>query len=131
MKKNFVLLVCSVLCGCGDNSLVGKCLPNERSITTTEQSGQIIETKITDSLLCGCFETLESTEPQFIMSREEFSFEHSYSESVNKNFEDADGAIIKSAYTTRTVTVSDDDVKSQISSDKNCDTQCTQLCKQK
>ena len=73
MKKAFVLMLV-FLCAC-DNGTVGKCLTNERSVTTTEQDGTIIETTTIDTLLCGCFENKKSNEPYFIIPTDEFSFQ--------------------------------------------------------
>ena len=75
MKKICLLMLCFGLTACDNSTIVGKCLPNERSTTTTEQNGKIVETTTTNTLLCGCFENIESSEPLFMISKETFSFQ--------------------------------------------------------
>ena len=74
MKKICCLLVvCFGLSACDNNTIVGKCLPNEKSTTTTEQNGKVIESKTIVKYMCGCFENKESNLPDFAPSKEEFS----------------------------------------------------------
>ena len=80
MKKVFVLPVLLCLCACDNNTIVGKCLTNRTSTTTTEQDRQVVETKVTNFLLCGCFKDSKSKDPAFMIPEEEFVFKAEGSE---------------------------------------------------
>lgn len=75
MKKLLLLSLCLVVAACDNGGFMGKCLPNERTITTTEENGRVVEVSKTHLLLCGCFDNNESEIPNFMISKEEFSFE--------------------------------------------------------
>ncbi len=75
MKKLLLLSLCLVVAACDNGGFIGKCLPNERTITTTEENGQVVEVSKTHLLLCGCFDNNELDTPNFMISKEEFSFE--------------------------------------------------------
>jgi len=80
MKKLLLLSLCFVVAACDNGGFIGKCLPNERTITTTEENGQVVEVSKTHLLLCGCFDNNQfdnnqSEVPNFMISKEEFSFE--------------------------------------------------------
>ena len=122
MKKLFVLPVLLCLCACDSNTIVGKCLQNERTTTTTEQNGKIIKTSTKDLFLCGCFDSIESDIPQFMISKEEFSFEISNTETLNEIEDSVE-------YTQRTTTDVITDGATQKSADKACNKKCTKLCK--
>ena len=104
MKKLFILPVLLCLCACDNNTIVGKCLVNRSTTTTTEQDEKNIGTTITEFLLCGCFDDIKSKEPTFVFSEDEFLFESTYSFASN------DSEITKP-------------------DNKQCDKQCTKLCK--
>lgn len=104
MKKICLLILCFGLVAC-DNGIVGKCLPNNSTISTTEQDGKVIGTKTTVRYICGCFENKESDLPDFGPSNEEFSFETTDTKTVN-DVERVDGA------------------------NKVCDKQCTKWCRE-
>ena len=118
MKKLYILPVLFCLCACDNNTIVGKCLPNERTVTTTEQNGKIIKTSTTELFLCGCFDNVESDTPQFMISKEEFSFKTSDTETINEIEESVE-------YTERTTTntITDNTIN------KSCNKECTKLCK--
>ncbi len=118
MKKLFILPVLLCLCACDNNKIVGKCLPNERTITTTEQNGKTIKTSTTELFLCGCFDSAESDTPQFMISKEEFSFKTSDTETINEIEESVE-------YTERTTT----NTITDNTTNKSCDKKCTKLCK--
>ena len=122
MKKLLILPILLCLCACDNNTIVGKCLPNERTTTTTEQNGKIIKTSTKDLFLCGCFDRVESDAPQFMISKEEFSFEISNTE-TSAEIEDS------VEYTQRTTTDTITDSTTQQIADKSCDKKCTKLCK--
>jgi hypothetical protein len=71
------LLLCFGLTACGNNGIIGKCLPNNSTVSTTEQDGKVIENEITVRYICGFFENKESDLPNFGPSTEEFLFETS------------------------------------------------------
>lgn len=123
MKKSCVVF-CLLLTACDNRGIVGKCFPYERSITTVEHDGKIIETKTTDKLLCNCFENQESDVLKFVISKEEFSFENSYSETLNKKSDEF-------VYITKTVTASVDNTNLNLDKDDVCNKQCTKLCRKK
>ena len=75
MKKLLLLSLCLVVAACDNGGFIGKCLPNERTITTTEENGQVVEVSKTHLLLCGCFVNNQSEVQNFMISKEEFSFE--------------------------------------------------------
>ncbi len=104
MKKLFILPILLCLCACDNNKIAGKCLTNRSTITTTEQDGKKISTTITEFLLCGCFDDIKSEKPTFVFSEDEFLFESSYS------FVSNDSEITKH-------------------DNRQCDKQCTKLCK--
>ena len=118
MKRLYVLPVLLCLCACDNNTIVGKCLPNERTVTTTEQNGKIIKTSTAELFLCGCFDNVESDTPQFMISKEEFSFKISNAETINEIEESLE-------YTehTTTNTITDNTIN------KSCNKKCTKLCK--
>lgn len=118
MKKLLILPILLCLCACDNNTIVGKCLPNERTTTTTEQNGKIIKTSTKDLFLCGCFNRVEFDTPQFMISKEEFSFEISNTETLNEIEDSVE-------YTERTTT----DNATSKSADKSCNKKCTKLCK--
>lgn len=120
MKKLFILPVLLCLCACDNNKIVGKCLPNERTITTTEQNGKTIKTSTTELFLCGCFDSAESDTPQFMISKEEFSFEISNTETLNEIEDSVE-------YTERTTTDTITDNATQ--KNTSCNKKCTRLCK--
>lgn len=120
MKKLFLIL-CFVLTACDNNSVVGKCLLNGRSYQTTEQNGKLIETKINSIFVCGCFETQESTTPDFMIPKDYFLFETSRTGNIEQTTENIE-------CTTITDTISIDKSESQINTNKACDTDCTKLC---
>ena len=122
MKKLFILPVLLCLCACDNNKIVGKCLPNERTITTTEQNGKTIKTSTTELFLCGCFDSTESGTPQFMISKEEFSFEISNTETLNA-IEDS----VEYAERTTTDTITDN--ATQKNTNTSCNKKCTRLCK--
>ena len=118
MKKLYVLPVLLCLCACDNNTIVGKCLPNERTVTTVEQNGKIIKTSTAELFLCGCFDNVESDTPQFMIAKEEFSFKTSDTETINEIEESVE-------YTERTTTntITDNTIN------KSCNKECTKLCK--
>ena len=120
MKKLYVLPVLLCLCACDNNTIVGKCLPNERTVTTTEQNGKIIKTSTAELFLCGCFGNIESDTPQFMISQEEFSFKISNIETINEIEESVE-------YTERTTT----NTITGNTVNKSCDKKCTKLCKKR
>lgn len=121
MKKLYVLPVLLCLCACDNNTIVGKCLPNERTVTTTEQNGKTIKTSTVELFLCGCFDDVESDTPQFMISKEEFSFKISNAETINEIEESVE-------YTEHTTTNTITDSATSKSTDKSCNKQCTKLC---
>ena len=107
MKKLYVLPVLLCLCSCDNTTIVGKCLPNERTVTTiTEQNGETIKTSTTELFLCGCFDNVESDTPQFMISKEEFLFKISNAETINE-----------------IETITENTIN------KTCNKKCTKLCK--
>ena len=122
MKRLFVLPVLSCLCACDNSTVVGKCLQNERTITTTEQNGKIIKTSTTELFLCGCFDSAESDVPQFMISKEEFSFEISDTITLNEIEDSVE-------YTEHTTTDVITDGATQKSANKSCNKKCKKLCK--
>lgn len=105
MKKLFILPILLCLCACDNNKIAGKCLTNRSTITTTEQDGKkLVQTTVTEFLLCGCFDDIKSEEPTFVFSEDEFLFESTYSFASN------DSEIAKP-------------------DNRQCDKQCTKLCK--
>ena len=120
MKKLCCLPVLLCLCACDTDTIVGKCLPHERTVTSIEQNGKIVKTSTVESFICGCFENIESDTPQFAISTDEFSFETSDTLTAN---ESNDSAI----YTER-ITKEDISGDTKIT-DKSCNKQCTKLCK--
>ena len=122
MKKLCVLPVLFCLCACDNNTIVGKCLPNEKITTTTEQNGKTIKTSTTELFLCGCFDNIESDTPQFMISKEEFSFEISNTETINEIEESVE-------YTEHTTTDTITDNTTQKNTDTNCNKKCTKICK--
>lgn len=122
MKKLLILPVLLCLCACDNNPVVGKCLPNERTITTTEQDGKIIKTSTTELFLCGCFDSTESDAPQFMISKEEFSFEISNTETLNEIEDSVE-------YTERTTTDTITGNATQKNADASCNKKCTKVCK--
>jgi len=124
MKKILLLLLpIMTLAACDNNKIVGKCLPNERTTTITEQNGKKIETSITELFLCGCFQNQDTALPDFIISKDEFSFETTNTESTN----DIEDSI---EYTKRITTESIPNTTTQ-KANKNCDKKCTKLCNKK
>ena len=119
-------MLCFGLIACVDNTIVGKCVPNTSSTTTTEQNGKVIETKTTIKYICGCFENKESDLPDFGPSNEEFSFETTDKKTVN-NVERVDGVEYK--YTEKTETVEISEAESKSYANKVCDKRCTKWCK--
>lgn len=116
MKKILLLLLpIMTLAACDNNKIVGKCLPNERTTTITEQNGKKIETSITELFLCGCFQNQDTALPDFIISKDEFSFEIINTESTN-NITDS------TEYIKQTT---------KQKANKNCDKKCTKLCNKK
>ncbi len=126
MKKICLLMLCFGLSACDDNTIVGKCVLNTSSTTTTEQNGKVIETKTTIKYICGCFENKESDLPDFGPSNEEFSFETTDKKTVN-NVERVDGVEYK--YTEKTETVEISEAESKSYANKVCDKRCTKWCK--
>lgn len=122
MKKLFILPVLLCLCACDNNKIVGKCLLNERTITTTEQNGKTIKTSTTELFLCGCFDSAESDTPQFMISKEDFSFEISNTETLNEIEDSVE-------YTERTTTDTITDNATQKNTNTSCNKKCTRLCK--
>ena len=118
-------MLCFGLIACDNNTIVGKCLPNTSSITTTEQNGKVIETKTTVRYMCGCFENKESDLPNFGPSTEEFSFETADKETM-QDIEPVDGVEYK--YTEKTETVEISEAESKSYANKVCDKQCTKWC---
>lgn len=118
MKRLYVLPVLLCLCACDNNTIVGKCLPNERAITTTEQNGKIIKTSTAELFLCGCFDNVESDTPQFMISKEAFSFKTSDTVTINEIEESVE---YKESTTTSPITDN--------TTNKICDKKCTKLCK--
>jgi hypothetical protein len=124
MKKILLLLLpIMTLAACDNNKIIGKCLPNERTTTITEQNGKKIETSITELFLCGCFQNQDTALPDFIISKDEFSFETTNTESTN----DIEDSI---EYTKRITTESIPNTTTQ-ETNKNCDKKCTKLCNKK
>ena len=119
-------MLCFGLSACDDNTIVGKCVLNTSSTTTTEQNGKVIETKTTIKYICGCFENKESDLPDFGPSNEEFSFETTDKKTVN-NVERVDGVEYK--YTEKTETVEISEAESKSYANKVCDKRCTKWCK--
>lgn len=122
MKKLFILPVLLCLCSCDNNTIIGKCLPNERSTTTTEQNGKTVKTSTSELFLCGCFDSVESDVPQFMISKEEFSFEISNTETLAEIEDSVE-------YTERTTTDVITNNATQKSANKSCNKKCTKLCK--
>ena len=122
MKKLYVLPVLLCLCACDNNTIVGKCLPNEKITTTTEQNGKTIKTSTTELFLCGCFDNVGSDTPQFMISKEEFLFEISNTETINEIEESVE-------YTEHTTTDTITDNTTQKNTDTNCNKKCTKICK--
>ena len=106
MKKLLILPVFLCLCACDNNTIVGKCLNNRRTNTTTEQDGKNIGTTVTEFLLCGCFDGIKSEKPTFVFSEDEFLFESTYS-------------------------FASDDLEITKPDNRQCDKQCTKLCKKR
>lgn len=122
MKKLLILTVLFCLCACDNNTVVGECLPNEKTVTTTEQDGKIIKTSTTELFLCGCFDSTESDAPQFMISKEEFSFKISNTETLNEIEDSVE-------YTERTTTDTITGNATQKNADASCNKKCTKLCK--
>lgn len=122
MKKLLILPVLFCLCACDNNTVVGKCLPNEKTVTTTEQGGKIIKTSTTELFLCGCFDSTESDAPQFMISKEEFSFKISNTETLNEIEDSVE-------YTERTTTDTITGNATQKNAGASCNKKCTKLCK--
>lgn len=106
MKKLFILPVLLCLYACDNNTIIGKCLNNRSTTTTTEQDGKNISTTVTEFLLCGCFDDIKSENPTFVFSEDEFLFESTYSFANN-------------------------DLEITKPDNKQCDKQCTKLCKKR
>ena len=124
MKKILLLLLpIMTLAACDNNKIVGKCLPNERTTTITEQNGKKIETSTSLVFLCGCFQNPNTNSPDFIISKNEFLFETTNTESTN----DIEDSI---EYTKRITTESIPNTTTQ-ETNKNCDKKCTKLCNKK
>lgn len=119
MKKIFILSVLFCLCACDNNAFVGKCFLNEKTTTTTEQNGKIIKTSNTELFLCGCFDSVESDTPKFMIPKEEFSFKNSNTEKSGE-LED----FVKYTYHITTDIVTDNTIQ-----DATCDKKCTEICK--
>ena len=126
MKKLYLLLLCFGLIACDNNTIVGKCLTNERSTTKTEQDGKITRIKITDGFICGCFENTESDLPQFGPSKEDFLFEITETTDNKGNVESTEYK-----YTAGTLTTVVSGLKSKAHAEKVCNKHCTNLCNQK
>lgn len=128
MKKFCLLLLCFGLTACDNNGVIGKCVPNTSSTTTTEQNGKVIEIKTTVRYMCGCFENKESDLPDFGPSNEEFSFETTDKETV-QDIEPVDDVEYKYIEKTQTETVEISGTESKTYANKVCDKQCTKWCK--
>jgi len=125
MKKICLLILCFGLVAC-DNGIVGKCLPNNSTVSTTEQDGKVIETKTTVRYICGCFENKESDLPDFGPSKEEFLFEITQTIKDRENIEN-----VGYKYTSGTVVDVVNSAKSKESAEKICDKQCKKFCNKK
>ena len=119
MKKIFILPVLFCLCACDNNTVVGKCLPQEKNITTIEQNGKTIQTSTTVSFLCGCFDDAESDTPQIMLSKEAFSFETTDTITLNEIEESVEYIERK---TPDTITDADN-------ATPECNKDCTKHCK--
>ena len=118
MKKIFILPVLFCLCACDNNTIVGKCLPHERTVAISEQNGEIMEKSTVESFKCGCFENIESDTPKFMA--DEFSFETS-STLTSDQFNDS------ATYTEKTIK---EDISGDTKiTDKSCNKKCTEFCK--
>lgn len=121
MKKLCILPVLLCMCACDNNPITGKCLPNERTISTTEQNGQTIKTSTSELFLCGCFKDAESEMPDFMIPKDEFSFEISNTETVNEVQDSVE-------YTEHTTTETVSNTATAKVADKSCNRNCTKLC---
>ena len=120
MKKLFLIL-CFVLTACDNNTFIGKCLKTTTTTKTTEQNGKVIATETNNMFTCGCFETQESSTPDFMIPKESFLFETSHTETFEQLIENVE-------YTITTDTNSIDKPESQNNTNKACNTDCTKLC---
>ena len=121
MKKYTFLICCFALYACDNTNqqINGHCIRNERTVTTTEQDGQIIKTINTETFLCKCIQDTTS----FIVPQKDFSYEHSQTNTFDKLKENV-------AYTKNTETIYDDTEQSETqTSRQDCDKQCTTICK--
>ena len=126
MKKLYLLLLCFGLNACDNNTIVGKCLTNERSTTETKQDGKITQIKITDVFICGCFENTVSDLPQFGPSKEDFLFEITETVDNKGNVES-----VEYKHTVGAITTAVNGLKSKAHAEKVCNEHCTNLCNQK
>jgi hypothetical protein len=124
MKKLFILPVLLCLCACDNNTestvASGLCLRNAKTITTTEQNGEVVKTTTTELFLCKCFTNKDS----FMMPQDEFAFEFSTTDTAN-------GIEPSVEYTehTKTETFAESTTKQSVHSD--CDKSCTKACQKK
>ncbi len=109
MKKYIFIMLCIALCGCDNknDNMMGYCVKNDHTVTTTEQNGQVIKRTTTYTKLCKCHSTDEQNSNSFMIPTKEFSFTESYTES----------------------TFNDNIPPSQPTPE--CDKQCAMLCKKK
>ena len=124
MKKLCILPVLLCFAACDNNTITGKCLPHERTITTTEQNGQTMETSTTELFLCGCFKNANSKTPDFIIPKDEFSFEQSNTTTVNEIQDSVE-------YTKHVTTETIPDTEATGVTNTNCDRDCIELCNDK
>ena len=122
MKKLCILPVLLCLCACDNNTITGKCLPNERTVSNTEQNGQNVKTSTTESFLCGCFKDTKSEMPDFMIPKDEFSFKISNTETVSEIQDSVE-------YTVHTTTETISNTATAKTANKSCNRDCTKLCK--
>lgn len=127
MKKIFILSVLFCLCACDNNAFVGKCFLNEKTTTTTEQNGKIIKTSNTELFLCGCFDSVESDSPQFMIPKEEFSFKNTNTEKSGE-LEDLIEYTEDTTFVEYPIT---DSIADNTTQDATCDKKCTKMCKKR